>query len=331
MNYKQIKQLYKAGGILGLGRLLLSFIDAHSKKKLVKDKKLKYIINGDLINYALKFNYFIDLSDPKNFTEKIHVYKLLYDDPKMSKIVDKYEFKGYIKDILGTDQFSVKSFGVIENYYELEKLWPSLPEEFVLKSTISSDGNNIIFVNDKNKLEIKSIKNEIEKMLNPYHTQLNGYSRAYYSLKPRVVIEEYLHEIKGSGLQDYKFYCFNGEVAFVYVTSRTFESKEDPSGANYPRTFFDLEWKKLPISLVNHPTDEKVAKPSHFEEMKKIAKKLSQGFPFVRIDFYNLEKGPLLGEMTFYPAGGFKHIYPIEFDEQLGAKFLIDDSKLIKI
>ena len=37
--------------------------------------------------------------------------------------------------------------------------------------------------------------------------------------------------------------------------------------------------------------------------MLKIAERLSKPFPFVRVDFYDLNGKPILGEMTFTPAG----------------------------
>ena len=109
-----------------------------------------------------------------------------------------------------------------------------------------------------------------------------------------------------------------------------FESKENPSDANYPRTFFNTKWEKLDISLGNHPTAENIQRPQHFDEMLKIAKELSTGYPFVRVDFYDTEETPLLGEMTFYPTGGWKTLSPIEFDRQLGDLFVIPTENLIR-
>ena len=45
--------------------------------------------------------------------------------------------------------------------------------------------------------------------------------------------------------------------------------------------------------------------------MKKFARKLSEGIPFLRVDFYEINKKLYFGELTFYPASGFG-----EFDEE---------------
>ena len=50
----------------------------------------------------------------------------------------------------------------------------------------------------------------------------------------------------------------------------------------------------------------------------EIAKKLSEGIPFVRVDLYSTVHQPYFGELTFYPASGFGVFTPKEWDEKLG-------------
>lgn len=325
-----IRNSYHAGGLNGIIRLVRLKIDTLFRRELKCKWPTKDLVESDMTAFGLRYGYYFDIYNPKSFTEKIHSYKLLYSDPEMSKIVDKYDFKDYVYRKLGCDKYVAKTYNVFESVKQIESMWQELPNAFVLKSTISCDGNNIIFVKDKSSTPFSSIRREIERCFNTKDTLLNGYARAYYPLKPRLLAEEYLRELSG-GLQDYKFYCFNGEIEFVYATSRVFLSKNNPSDADYPRTFFNLNWTKIPISLGDHPTANGVEKPHHFEEMILISKELSKGFPFVRIDFYDLPDRLLLGEMTFYPTGGWKPLKPLAFDRELGDKFIIPSEKLIKI
>lgn len=274
---------------------------------------LNYRIQKDMDVFERTYGYRFDLYNAKSFTEKIHAYKLLYSNPEIGHIVDKYDFKSYIKQNLGNDGFCAKAYGVYETMDEFKKAWEQLPKEFVLKSTISSDGKNIIFVKDKSTADFNSICKEVKKWFNPRNTLLNSFSLGYYNQKPRVLAEEWLHIISDNGnLIDYKFFCFDGVVRLVYTTSRTFVDFD------YPRTFFDLNWNKINASLGYHPTAETAEKPKHFEEMIEICKKLSKGFPFVRMDFYDSDERPMLGEMTFYPTGGFMPIEPQSLDLELG-------------
>lgn len=53
--------------------------------------------------------------------------------------------------------------------------------------------------------------------------------------------------------------------------------------------------------------------------MIRIAETLATGFPFVRVDLYAGENGPLFGEMTFAPGAGLSKFFPAEYDFRLGA------------
>ena len=321
----------KKGGITGVRQLYLDYKYRHSNI-LVSQWPLYARVNSDLMQFSRKYGYEMDINNPKTCTEKIHTYKLLYDDPIMAQIVDKYDFKNYVKKTLGSDKYTAPVYGVWNSFREIEDAWGNLPDEFVLKSTISGDGNNIVFVKNKKSVDLGLIREELEKCFVPEHTQLNGFARAYYLCKPRVLAEKYIHEFDGSdNLNDYKFYCFNGAVECVYTTSRVFNDTENPSDSDYPRTFFDKNWNMLNVTLENHPTDPKAKKPIHFDEMITIAEELSKGFPFVRIDFYDVLESPLLGEMTFYPAGGLKPLKPLAYDQELGNKLVLPSNKLEKV
>lgn len=69
----------------------------------------------------------------------------------------------------------------------------------------------------------------------------------------------------------------------------------------------------------------------HLKKMIELSEILSKGFPFVRIDFYDLPENPLLGEMTFYPTGGMQALKPDKFDREQGELFIIPENKLLKI
>ena len=61
-----------------------------------------------------------------------------------------------------------------------------------------------------------------------------------------------------------------------------------------------------------------IAKPKTFDEMVNVARVLSEGFPFVRVDLYEIEGRVYFGEMTFTPASGGGGFRPDEMDYELG-------------
>ena len=58
-------------------------------------------------------------------------------------------------------------------------------------------------------------------------------------------------------------------------------------------------------------------KPSSLSQMVDCSAKLSQGFAFVRVDFYDGKKKPIFGEMTFTPVGGLATYYKDEIATML--------------
>jgi len=64
-----------------------------------------------------------------------------------------------------------------------------------------------------------------------------------------------------------------------------------------------------------------VEEPSCFPKMCRVAERLAEGFPHVRVDLYEISGEVKFGEMTFYSAGGYIQFLPDSFDITMGEKF----------
>ncbi len=77
--------------------------------------------------------------------------------------------------------------------------------------------------------------------------------------------------------------------------------------------FFDINFNHIDCRLKGHPNNPGVVqKPQNFDEMVKYAQKLSEQFPFVRVDLYDVKGKKYISELTFAPTNGFMHIDPEE-------------------
>ena len=65
--------------------------------------------------------------------------------------------------------------------------------------------------------------------------------------------------------------------------------------------------------------DREVPLPKFKDKMIELAEKLSAGYPFLRVDFYEIGDQIYFGELTFYPASGFGPFVPEEWDLILGS------------
>ena len=98
-------------------------------------------------------------------------------------------------------------------------------------------------------------------------------------------------------LTDYKFYCFNGKPKYcIVMTDRVFNTHQ------FHYMMYDMKWNARPDFFVSDIKLKEVAKPDCLELMIKMAKTLSVGFEFTRIDLYNINGKPIFGEITFMPG-----------------------------
>ncbi len=250
------------------------------------------------------FGYEPDLDNPITFNEKIQRYKLYYRDPFFSSITDKYEVRKYIAEKIGK-QYLIPLIGVYKSFDEISI--QDLPHQFVLKATHGSGWNLLCY--DKNTFDWSAAREKSTQWL-----KTNFYDRyyewAYKSIKPRLILEQMLLDTSGDIPYDYKFFCFHGHPKFVQVEIDRF--------SDHTRNFFDLNWTPMPVTKGLPRSRKSIDPPQKLSEMITLAEKLSTGIPFVRVDFYALPE-VYFGEMTLYPAAGYKKFDPPEWDTIIGS------------
>lgn len=253
-----------------------------------------------------KVGYYLDLDNPKTFNQKIQWLKLNYLNPSMIRCVDKAEFKNYINEQLGYG-YTVPSYGVYENENDID--FDALPNKFVLKSNVQSDARHILLVTDKSKLDIDKAKTVLATWLLKKNNLCCSYCSAYWNVIPKIVVEEFL-DSGSAGINDYKFYCYNGKCRhFLICKDRQTKTKY----INYDMNFNCI--KPSPNSYYHEGKCEEI---ESIKEMIKLAEKLAAPFPFVRVDFYDIYGKLYVGELTFYPGGGYNSYFK-EWDEKFGS------------
>lgn len=249
----------------------------------------------------------LNLGDPQTFNEKLQWLKLYDRNPLYTKMVDKIGAKEYVAEKIGSE-YIIPTIGVYDNFDDID--FEKLPDKFVIKC--SHDSGGLVVCRDKSKLDVKAAKDKINRCLKKnFYYQSREWP--YKNVKPRILIEKYMSDKKQKELVDYKFYCFNGEPKYLYVS----EGLENHETAKIE--FFDMNFKSAPFSRDDYAIFKiKPKKPKTFGQMKEIAKKLSKGIPFVRVDLYEINGKIYFGELTFTPCGGYMPFNPKEWDRKLG-------------
>lgn len=249
----------------------------------------------------------LNLKEPKTFNEKLQWLKLNNRRPEYTLMVDKYEGKSYVEKVCGGLR-TIQTLGIWNSFDEID--FGLLPDKFVLKTT--HDSGTIAICDNRRDFDKMRAKAQLEESLK---RNFYSYSREwpYKNVRPRILAEEYMIDEHGKGLKDYKFYCFNGVPKYLYVS----QGMNDHKTARV--SFITMNWEKAPFGRTDYPEFEALPpRPTKFDEMIKVAKKLSEGHPFMRVDLYEISGEVYFSELTLFPCGGFMPFTPNEWDRKLG-------------
>lgn len=253
-------------------------------------------------DYYLNHSRPINLESPQRYTEKLQWLKLYYRDSLWTQMVDKYRVKELVAERVG-EQYVAPVYGVWHRAEDIK--WDKLPNQFVLKTNHDSGNNGVFIVKDKSQINKSQIIRRINKSLKR-DTSKAGREWPYRDVKRCVFAEQYLEDQSGE-LRDYKFFCFDGEVKYLYVAT------ERQSG-NLKFNYFDMDFKPLGMWQSHQPSEKPIEKPVVFEEMKRLASELSKGLIETRVDLYEVNGHIYFGEYTFFSLGGMAAFHPDKWD-----------------
>lgn len=255
----------------------------------------------------------LNLDNPQTFNEKLQWLKLNYfpKKPLVVQCADKYSVREFIK-FQGFEKNLVPLLGDWDDARKID--WTKLPQKFVLKCNHGCAYN--ILCADKEFFD----KVGAVKQLNAWMKEDFGafnIERHYSKIKPHITCEEYL----GDNITDYKFFCFNGEPKFIYVSNDLVHDRQAQIG------FFYLDGKKMPLKRDDYTDIPSVELPAFFDEMLNAAKVLCKEFPFVRVDFFIANDRYYFAELTFTPSACMMPFNPDKYDLEWGQMLDIESLK----
>lgn len=254
----------------------------------------------------------VDLKNPKTFNEKIQWLKI-HDYPNNQLVIqgaDKYRVRKYVQE-KGLENILVPMIAHWDNPKKIN--WDKLPDKFVLKCNHGCAYN--ILCADKSSFDKEDAVKKMKKWMKEDFGAFNIETH-YSKIVPHITCEEYL----GECIIDYKFFCFNGEPKYMYVSSDLVHDRQAQIG------FFYLDGTKMPLIRDDYAPMDIEELPPFFENMKKDAEVLCEDFPFVRVDFFVANNTYYFAELTFTPSGGMMPFNPDKYDLEWGEN--MDISKI---
>ena len=288
--------LYKLSYAWRKGR----FLERCKRALGVRRNKLLYAISPVLlarVRFREARGRWPDFDNPKTFDEKLLWLMLFWREPLKTRCADKLGVRSYA-DEFGLGHLLPKLLGVYERSHDID--FDALPSAFALKATHGS-GMNVI-CRDKSKLDIGAARRKLEAWLHSDYSTKQG-EIFYREIIPRIICEPLLTAEDGSIPNDYKLYCYYGQVHCTLACTGRDPAEDLDSGVKYD--FYNRDWtEKLAYSRSSLRAERRISKPASYEEMLAAAETLSKPFPFVRVDFYDVNGRAVLGELTFTPEAG---------------------------
>lgn len=259
--------------------------------------------------YYISHGKKLELKNPKGFNEKILWLKLnrYNKDELVRKCSDKYTVRSFVKA-----RGCGSTLNPLLKVYDLADAIQTddLPDRFALKVNYGCAYN--IICDDKTHFDLDKAKKKLNRWMRS-HYYLAHSEMQYKGVEHKILLEQFIENKDGGFPDDYKFYCFDGEPMYLlYCTDRNVDHAQ--------KTFYDIDGNIAPLRV--DCTDRPFDKPGSYEEMLDVCRKLSKGFPFVRVDLYDCDGKVIFGELTFTPAGGTGQ-YTQEGDKLLGGLILV--------
>jgi hypothetical protein len=252
--------------------------------------------------------------------------------PVLTMLADKIEVRKYVQERVG-EKYLPEVYGAHEVLPDTRPR--NLPSNYVIKANHGSGA--AVFVWDEAPRQqlpsdLRRIRwqrffvypdtldwDRLRKLTDKWVSQNFFWSPghlpewAYKNIPPRIMFQELLVDSRVGLPSDYKFFMFDGECQLIQHDLMRF--------SGHLRDFYSPTWNRLPIRHSYKNSLEGSQKPNGLDEMLTIARALSGGMDFVRVDLYETSKGVKFGEMTNYADRGLIQFKPASFDLWLGSQW----------
>ena len=264
--------------------------------------------------YFLRTGKFLNFNNPQDLNEKMFWISRYWRNPMIILCSDKYKVREYIKS-KGCGDILNEQYGVYDNALDID--FDQLPQKFVLKCNHGSRMN--IIVENKDTLDIKKTCDTLNIWLKFQYGR--GTEWQYRTIDRKIIAEKYL-ESKDGKMIEYQIFCFNGKPMFFLVRNDLRKSTVDKQSLEYAISY-TIDWKRVFMRKNEEVFNFELPKPFNYYKMIDYATRLSEDFPQVRVDFYEIDDMLIFGELTFSSNGSVQSNYKYNYIKSLGKELVL--------
>ena len=243
------------------------------------------------IQYYIQNGRMPNLENPCTFSEKLSWLKLNYyaNDPLVQQCSDKLAVREYVR-ACDCGELLNELYATYNRVSDID--WDHLPEKYVIKWNFGCGFN--VLCNGLEKSDRQEVMYQLKQWQRVKYWNFHA-EMQYKNIPPKLICERFLEPAPNELLIDYKFYTFSDKVKAILVIGRKYGKPECA-------VFMTPDWQYLSDIPNRYQASFLPSRPKSLEKMIAASERLAAPFPFVRVDFYEVNGKPIFGEMTFTPA-----------------------------
>lgn len=257
--------------------------------------------------FRVDFGRELDLKSPVLFCDKLRWLKL-YDRKKIHSIfADKLAVRKLVCDAGFSDTLN-EIYAIWDTPQEMAL--SSLPGSFVLTGNFGSSMNWI--KRPHVELNETAIRKATMRWFRRDHSLVHGEAQ-YRNIQRKLFAERWLGD-DDLPPPDYKIHCFDGEPRFIrYFAHRQFSTKREIWS-------FDPHWEPIEMDKPGYFPETVTCppRPKTLPDMLRLARALSSGEPFLRVDVFEIDGRLIFCELTLHPDGGNMSFFTDFWERRLG-------------
>ena len=294
-------------GALELYQKIQMSSDEIPKWARLENSNLVHRINQRFIEIN---GYEMDWMKPITFNH--HIQRLKFNlDRQTVNLTDKLLVRDYVAARVGTEVL-IPLRGVYERAEQMD--FDSTATGIVIKTNHGSGPNHCeMFPSEKTDDEIR--EKFTTALSNPYYGTKWGEFQ-YDGIEPTLLVEERIGS-RSKPPEDYKFHMWDAGR-----NNKWFLQVNIDRGSELKLNVYDENFQLMDVQKTGLPNaDFTLPERNYLDSMLKIAKKLADGHPYVRVDLYLVDDKVYFGELTFTPDCGFGEFSDMKVAKQFGSYF----------